>query len=755
MKGDEENDEVVDVVEMEHGKPTEHCASPHQQTPETTAGETSRLTPPSQSELFLPSPSELYRCLPCRGKPVTLTGSALEVGESFLDQEESLLQRARWVVPPRATSSRALQESRPIRSSVAPQKTVEVKRQNTAHRDHSPAGATPVISASLRLPASVAVSQTDASSSDSRQCINPPEKSSLSSNGGRSRHTPSEVSSTLKTQTRENVLELSPRGPKILLKSKLCPQPREMRTQFSPQTTGREKQKLLESPMSGGSAVAVRGRRYEVPEVIDSSFFDHESQMEGSGGEGEREEPRVTLCSPSTQGSTSGQENPVEPCSTPQGPIISDRDNMASTQGSTSGQENPVEPCSTPQGPIISDRDNMARRGSSAVERQSISSPVEERNLQQPTGPRTLITTYCDNVRTAAGGSSSVDKGNSSVGVRNLQQPMVPPETSIATSTDLTSLLVISSVAGDGGESRGLSPTRRNLEGTLNSALEGRTEETSENEAVREEGERGARGEKEVRVSSGEKEMSRIREYNVKIPKLSVPTPTTRALRCRAEDANIAEVLSDLRLSLASQHCGDSLSEFHDFVLRLPLPSVRDAPTAGDRKTTRRPQKRKRTECKETNQNPISEDPLPSTSVSTLLTHLRDKPVQTGTGKESQADSWSSIDHLLDCLLPPPPPPPPPTPPPPRAPAAQEMREQRETESQRAACSENEGPHQRGNDPENGPSSHSDSDLQPGQSPSDRVRQAECPMHIKKIIHGFWFRHSIALTKMSTDHTTP
>jgi hypothetical protein len=366
------------------------------------------------------------------------------------------------------------------------------------------------------------------------------------------------------------------------------------------------------------------------------------------------------------------------------------------------------------------------------------------------------------------------------------------------------------------------------------------------------------REEKEVRVSSGEEGMPWIRKCNVKIPKLSVSTPTARSLRCRAEDANIADVLSDLCLSVAPRHCSDSWSEFHDFVLRLPLPSVRDAPTAGSRKTTRRPQKRKRTECKETNKKPLSGDPLPSTLVSSLLTHLRDKPVHTA-GEGSQADSWSSIDRLLDRLPPPP------------APAAQEMREQRETESQRAACSENKGPHQRGHqlensvphqrgnelensvphqrgnensvphqrgnelensvphlrgnelensvphlrgnelensvphqrgnelensvphqrghqlensvphqrgnelensvphqrgnensvphqDPENcPPSSHSDSDLQPGQSPerpSDRVRQAECPMHIKKIIHGFWFRHSIALTKISTEHTT-
>ena len=656
MKGDEENDEVVDVVEMEHRKPTEHCESPHQQTSETTAGETSRRTPPSQSELFLPS---LYRCLSCRGKPVTLTGCALEVAESFLDQEENLLQRAKWV-PPRANSSRKLQESRPIRSSVAPRKPVEVKGQNTAHRDHSPAGATPVISTSLRLPASVAVSPTDARN---RQCINPPEKNSLSSNGGRSLHTRSEVSNTLKgnkAKMRENVLELSPRGPNIPLKYKPRPQPRETRTQFAPQTTGREKQKVLESQV-------VRGRRYEVPEVIDSSFFDHESQMEGSGGEGEREEPRVTLCSPSTQGSSSGQENPVEPCSTPQDPIVSDRDNMA--------------------------------RGSSAVERRSISSPVKERNLKQPTGPQSLITTYSDS-QTATSGSSNVDKGNGSVEVRNPQQSTVPPGTSIAsapTSTDLTSLLVISSVTSEGGELRVLSPTRRNLQGALNSALEGRTEETSENETVREEGERrvreegkrSVREEKEVRVSSGEEGMPWIRKCNVKIPKLSVSTPTARSLRCRAEDANIADVLSDLCLSVAPRHCSDSWSEFHDFVLRLPLPSVRDAPTAGSRKTTRRPQKRKRTECKETNKKPLSGDPLPSTLVSSLLTHLRDKPVHTA-GEGSQADSWSSIDRLLDRLPPPP------------APAAQEMREQRETtESQRAACSENKGPHQRGHQLEN------------------------------------------------------
>jgi hypothetical protein len=191
-----------------------------------------------------------------------------------------------------------------------------------------------------------------------------------------------------------------------------------------------------------------------------------------------------------------------------------------------------------------------------------------------------------------------------------------------------------------------------------------------------------------VRVSSGEEGMPWIRKCNVKIPKLSVSTPTARSLRCRAEDANIADVLSDLCLSVAPRHCSDSWSEFHDFVLRLPLPSVRDAPTAGSRKTTRRPQKRKRTECKETNKKPLSGDPLPSTLVSSLLTHLRDKPVHTA-GEGSQADSWSSIDRLLDRLPPPP------------APAAQEMREQRETESQRAACSENKGPHQRGHQLEN------------------------------------------------------
>lgn len=166
-----------------------------------------------------------------------------------------------------------------------------------------------------------------------------------------------------------------------------------------------------------------------------------------------------------------------------------------------------------------------------------------------------------------------------------------------------------------------------------------------------------------------------IRECDIKIHKLSFPAPNSGPVFRRTI---LAEFLRDLSLS-ATPQSQESMSKFQDFVLQLPLPSLRDIPTPVAR---RRPRKRVRTpeeeETVSTHQEPLPELPHPSVSSSSLA-HRGDQPVSTAshqhlsetphlftpvshlshqhnrpvnTAKErTQFDSWSNIDSLV-CSLP-------------------------------------------------------------------------------------------------------
>ena len=693
--------------------------------------QTPQPSPPSQSELFLPPHSQLYRCLP-RAPPVDCD---LEVAEKFLEQEERLLRKAKWF-PAKTTNSRKLRESRP---SLPQRQSVEVSRQDTArHRHQSPAEAAPaintpsraeaapvistpsrveaapVISTASRVEAAPVISTASraedapvistasraedapvistasraedatvistasraedapvistasraedspvistASRSEDAPVIStvsrltaPPVTQTVASGSNSNRPALTTFSSSENTwhiaprmhtttvnkeQARGNVFELSTREPNPLLTEKLKtkphPKPRENRTQ-SPQSM-RETVKPRESRVCGGSPLG--GGR---DEDIDNSFFDRESQMDVSRGEEEGEGPRVTLCSPSTQGSNSnneGEQQGVEHRHTSQGPTISDRDDtLTPVKESCTAERGDIStPVEGNRSSSVDERNQQQQtadvnRLQAAVrdpsnEKERISSPVKDRNLQQPT---TILQTSVRPLVTLT------------------PSPTASPGQVAAPVNDLASCLVIASVTSERCKLEGLTlpvNTLEQMQDTSDSGTAGEQRVEGGRVSEEEDGERRDRGREE-----------RALPVNTTAPRLPPPdhAHSSRTLRC--PDADVTDILSDLRLSLTEPQPHESWSKFHDFVLRLPLPLLSDVASTSTSNTRRGRKRRGRERTPESSREPLSEEPLPSTSgvtTNSLHTQLKEEPMDSAPDGEG-SEVVETMDHLSHC----------------------------------------------------------------------------------------------------------